>query len=86
MKKSTLLFTLFIGFMFLGCSEKSVTQKSATQKSITHSEPKKEKSINESLAKDLLIEFQDDLESWNACVVYDGKEYTSLDNFLNKDK
>ena len=43
MKKSTLLFTLFIGFMFLGCSEKSVT----------HSEPKKEKSIKESLAKDL---------------------------------
>lgn len=42
MKKSTLL-TLFIGFMFLGCSEKSVT----------HSEPKKEKSIKESLAKDL---------------------------------
>ena len=42
MKKSTLL-TLFIGFMFLGCSEKSVT----------HSEPKKEKSINESLAEDL---------------------------------
>ena len=76
MKKSTLLFTLFIGFMFLGCSEKSVT----------HSEPKKEKSINESLAKDLLIEFQDDLESWNASVVYDGKEYTSLDDFLNKDK
>ena len=85
MKKSTLL-TLFIGFMFLGCSEKSVTQKSATQKSITRSEPKKEKSINESLAKDLLIEFQDDLESWNASVVYDGKEYTSLDDFLNKDK
>ena len=42
MKKSTLI-TLFIGFMFLGCSEKSVT----------HSEPKKEKSIKESLAKDL---------------------------------
>ena len=42
MKKSTLL-TLFIGFMFLGCSEKSVT----------HSDPKKEKSIKESLAKDL---------------------------------
>ena len=42
MKKSTLL-TLFIGFMFLGCSKKSVT----------HSEPKKEKSIKESLAKDL---------------------------------
>ena len=43
MKKSTLL-TLFIGFMFLGCSEKSVT----------HSEPKKEKSIKESLAEELL--------------------------------
>ena len=42
MKKSTLL-TLFIGFMFLGCSEKSITRY----------EPKKEKSINESLAKDL---------------------------------
>ena len=85
MKKSTLL-TLFIGFMFLGCSEKSVTQKSATQKSITRSDPKKEKSINENLAKDLLIEFQGNLEPWNASVVYDGKEYTSLDNFLNKDK
>ena len=76
MKKSTLILTLFIGFMFLGCSEKSVT----------HSEPKEEKSINESLAEDLLAEFQDDLGSWNACVVYDGKEYTSLDDFLNKDK
>ena len=86
MKKSTLLFTLFIGFMFFGCSEKSVTQKSATQKSITHSEPKKEKSINENLAKDLLIEFQGNLEPWNASVVYDGKEYTSLDDFLNRDK
>ena len=85
MKKSTLL-TFAIAFMFFGCSEKSVTQKSATQKSITHSEPKKEKSINESLAKDLLAEFQDDLESWNASVVYDGKEYTSLDDFLNRDK
>ena len=86
MKKSTFLFTFAIAFIFFGCSEKSVTQKSATQKSITRSDPKKEKSINESLAKDLLIEFQDDLESWNACVVYDGKEYTSLDHFLNKDK
>ena len=86
MKKSTLLFTFAIAFMFFGCSEKSVTQKSATQKSITRSESKKEKSIEESLAKDLLIEFQDDLESWNASVVYDGKEYTSLDDFLNKDK
>ena len=81
MKKSTLLFTFAIAFMFFGCSEKS-----ATQKSITRSESKKEKSIEESLAKDLLIEFQDDLESWNASVVYDGKEYTSLDDFLNKDK
>ena len=86
MKKSTLLFTFAIAFMFFGCSEKSVTQKSATQKSITHSEPKKEKSINENLAKELLAEFQSDLESWNASVVYDGKEYTSLDDFLNKDK
>ena len=46
MKKSTLLFTFAIGFMFLGCSEKSVT----------HSEPKKEKSIKESLAEELLAE------------------------------
>ena len=75
--KSTLLFT--IAFMFFGCS---VTH---SEKSVTHSEPK-EKSINESLAEDLLAEFQDDLGSWNACVVYDGKEYTSLDDFLNKDK
>ena len=74
MKKSTLLFT-FAAFMFFGCSEKSVT----------HSEPK-EKSVKESLAEELLMEFQDDLDSWNACVVYDGKEYTSLDDFLNKDK
>ena len=76
MKKSTLLFTFAIAFMFFGCSEKSVT----------HSEPKEEKSIEQSLAEDLLAEFQDNLGSWNACVVYDGKEYTSLDNFLNKDK
>ena len=76
MKKSTLLFTFAITFMFFGCSEKS----------ITHSEPKEEKSINESLAEDLLAEFQDNLGSWDACVVYDGKEYTSLDDFLNKDK
>ena len=76
MKKSTLLFTFAIAFMFFGCSEKSVT----------HSEPKEEKSINESLAEDLLAEFQDDLGSWNACIVYDGKEYTSLDVYLNKDK
>ena len=75
MKKSTLLFTFAIAFIFFGCSEKSVT----------HSEPK-EKSINESLAEDLLAEFQDNLGSWNACVVYDGKEYTSLDDFLNRDK
>ena len=37
MKKSTLILTLFIGFIFLGCSEKSVI----------HSEPK-EKSIEQS--------------------------------------
>ena len=43
MTKSTLILTLFIGFMFLGCSEKSVT----------HSEPKEEKFIEESLAEDL---------------------------------
>ena len=76
MKKSTLLFKFAIAFMFFGCSEKSVT----------HSEPKEEKSINESLAEDLLAEFQDNLGSWKACVVYEGKEYTSLDDFLNKDK
>ena len=80
MKKSTLL-TFAIAFIFFGCSEKSVTQKS-----ITRSDPKEKKSINENLAKDLLTEFQDNLESWNACIVYDGKEYTSLDDFLNKDK
>ena len=76
MKKSTLLLIFAISFMFFSCSEKSVT----------HSEPKEEKSINESLAEDLLAEFQDNLGSWNACVVYDGKEYTSLDDFLNRDK
>ena len=76
MKKSTLLFTFAIAFMFFGCSEKSVT----------HSEPKEEKSVKESLAEELLAEFQDDLGSWNAYIVYDGKEYTSLDDFLNKDK
>ena len=75
MKKSILIFTFAIAFMFFGCSEKNVN------------EPKEEKkSINESLAEDLLAEFQDDLGSWNACIVYDGKEYTSLDDFLNKDK
>ena len=76
MKKSALLFTFAMSFMFFGCSEKS----------ITHSEPKEEKSINESLAEDLLAEFQDNLGSWNACVVYDGKEYTSLDDFHNRNK
>ena len=79
MKKLILLFT--IAFMFFGCSEKSVTHSEKT-----HSEPKEEKSINESLAEDLLAEFQDNLGSWNACVVYDGKEYTSLDDFLTRDK
>ena len=74
--KSTLLFIFAIAFMFFGCSEKSVT----------HSEPKEEKSVKESLAEELLAEFQDNLGSWNACVVYNGKEYTSLDDFLNKDK
>ena len=83
MKKSTLLFTFAITFMFFGCSEKSVTH---SESSVTHSEPKEEKSINESLAEALLAEFQDDLGSWNACIVYDGKEYTSLDDFLNRDK
>ena len=73
MKKTTLILTFAIA-MFFGCSEKSAEPK------------KEEKSINESLAEDLLAEFQGDLNSWNACVVYDGKEYTSLDDFLNKDK
>ena len=90
MKKSTLLFTFAIAFMLFGCSEKSVTHSESSvthsESSVTHSEPKEEKSINESLAEDLLAEFQDNLGSWNACVVYDGKEYTSLDDFLNKDK
>ena len=76
MKKSTLLFTFAIAFMVFGCSEKSVT----------HSEPKEEKSVKESLAEELLAEFQGDLESWNACIVYDGKEYTSLEDFRNRDK
>ena len=88
MKKSTLLFTFAIAFMFFGCSEKSVTHSESSvthsEPSVTHSEP--EKSINESLAEDLLAEFQDDLGSWNACVVYDGKEYTRLDDFINRDK
>ena len=41
MKKSILLFTFAISFKFFGCSEKSVT----------HSEPKEEKSINESFVE-----------------------------------
>lgn len=77
MKKSTLLFTIAIPFMFFGCSGK---------KSVTHSEPKEEKSVKESLAEELLAEFQGDLESWNACVVYNGVEYTSLEDFRNRDK
>ena len=80
MKKSTLL-TFAIAFIFFGCS-----QKSATQKSITRSDPKEEKSIEESLTEDLLTEFQGNLEPWNACIVYDGKEYTSLEDFRNRDK
>ena len=80
MKKS-LLFTFAISFMFFGCSEKSVTH---SEPSVTHSEPKEEKSVEESLAEALLAEFQDDLGSWNACIVYDGKEYTSLDDFLKR--
>ena len=80
MKKSTLLlFTFAVSFMLFGCSTKSITHSES-------SESKEEKSINESLAEELLMEFQGDLGSWNACVVYDGKEYTSLDDFLNKDK
>ena len=77
MKKSTLLF--IFAFAFFGCSTKSITHSES-------SESKEEKSINESLAADLLAEFQGDLNSWNACVVYDGIEYTSLDDFLNRDK
>ena len=78
MKKS-LLFTFAITFMFFSCSSKSITHSEP-------SEPKEEKSINESLAEDLLAEFQGDLNSWNACVVYDGIEYTSLDDFLSRDE
>ena len=81
MKKSTLLYTFAIAFMFFGCSEKSVTHSEPTEEKYVE-----EKSINESLAEELLMEFQDDLGSWNACVVYDDKEYTSLDDFLNRDK
>ena len=81
MKKLTLLFTFTITFIFFGCSKKSVTH---SEPSVTHSESKEEKSINESLAEDLLAEFQDNLGSWNACVVYDGKEYTSLEDFRNR--
>lgn len=77
MKKSTLLlFTIAITFMFFGCSKKSVTHSEL--------EHKEEKSVKESLAEELLAEFQDDLESWNACIVYDGKEYTSLEDFRNR--
>lgn len=83
MKKSTLLFTFAISFMFFGCSKKSVTHSEL--------EHKEEKSVKESLAEELLAEellaeFQGDLGSWNACIVYDGKEYTSLDDFLTRDK
>ena len=77
MKKLTLLFTIAITFIFVGCSKKSETHSEP-------SEPKEEQSINESLAEDLLAEFQGDLESWNACIVYDGKEYTSLEDFRNR--
>ena len=77
MKKFTFVtFVTFAILFFFGCSEKSVT----------HSEPIEEKSINESLAEEFLMEFQDDLGSWNACIVYNGKEYTSLDDFHNRDK
>lgn len=62
--------------MFFGCSEKSVTHPEL--------EHKEEKSVKDSLAEELLMEFQDDLESWNACIVYDGKEYTSLEDFRNR--
>ena len=80
MKKSTLLFTFAIAFMFFGCSEKSITRSELKE------EKKEEKSIKETLAEELLAEFQDDLESWNACIIYDGYEYTSLEDFRNRDK
>ena len=82
MKKSTLLFTFAIAFMFIffGCSEKNVTRSEPKE------EKKEEKSIKETLAEELLAEFQDDLESWNACIIYDGYEYTSLEDFRNRDK
>ena len=73
-----------IAFMFFGCSEKNVTQKSITR-SESKEEKKEEKSIKETLAEELLAEFQDDLESWNACIIYDGYEYTSLEDFRNRD-
>lgn len=85
MKKSTLLFTIAITFMFFSCSRKSVTlSELKEEKSI--SKPKEEKSVQENLAADLLAEFQYDLGSWNACVVYNGVDYTNLDDYLNRDK
>lgn len=89
MKESTAFFVLNIGFLFFlligisfpyvfGCSEKTVTQ---------FEQPKvEEKSVKESLAEDLLAEFQDNLSSWNACVIYNGVEYTNLNDFLNRNK
>ena len=77
MKKLIFFAIAFMFFgIFFGCSEKNVTR----------SKPKEEKSVKETLAEELLAEFQDDLESWNACIIYDGYEYTSLEDFRNRDK
>ena len=87
MKKLIFFAIAFMFFgIFFGCSDFDCSEKNVTQKSITRSEPKEEKSIKETLAEELLAEFQDDLESWNACIIYDGYEYTSLEDFRNRDK
>lgn len=80
MKKLIFFAIAFMFFGFFGCSEKNVTRSELKE------EKKEEKSIKETLAEELLAEFQDDLESWNACIIYDGKEYTSLEDFRNRDK
>lgn len=79
-KKTLFVFCCIFATCVSGCSKHSETKS----ESVLHSENKK--SVKESLAEDLLAEFQGDLDSWNACIVYDGKEYTSLDDFLNRDK
>ena len=81
MKKLIFFAIAFMVFgIFFGCSEKNVTRSKPKE------EKKEEKSIKETLAEELLAEFQDDLESWNACIIYDEKEYTSLEDFRNRDK